>query len=647
MARLIDFTAFIKIEDEHIDVLHLCQHLFRAQVASKLVKAFNRQCETTNVGQYAISEYRFLPVDALLLFMSYTCHHSSLTSQKTTWIINDGLYRYTLFAKIDYQSILDRSRPVLQSWSRWIPRTYQPWCMSPTRDELVRDPQAPLHQDYARESIIRVIRNRVKGTCNKSKPSIIKLCGLSGHGKSELAKWVHQVLFGDQPTKKQKSYFYVNMATMNDRLDSSQLFGASVGTEGSSNSKGSLISFLADVHDHHDNILLAHTSCVIVLDEVDKGHKSIITQLMQLFDEGYVKDANENTVFSISKAVIILLLNNPDKQVFLDPLIRTNPQALQQDIQKANMFFKEVICNGNESVYGRLGGIQPIMAFTDPMVHDICKHMLSQTIRELRDTLHLDISYAPELLDHMTRHWIHQQGARSIADYDRNIREVMSEVEVPVIMPILYLLEVQLAIPYIQVACGGDIVARLRFSTEISSAATNGQPADPDVVLMAHYNSLSSTAGELLAVGLRQVVCQVQAGELKYASNTVLLDALSCLEGATTDATDASQTLKIEECVYMIQQFLYVLTQTLNRAQCIVDFNNGHFCLVEKNQTGVCLAYLSSVLLVRSYQQVCETSKKFKRINREIRRTKRKLCDLKTDGWLNKLHSTCSDTNSN
>jgi hypothetical protein len=148
-------------------------------------------------------------------------------------------------------------------------------------------------------------------------------------------------------------------------------------------------------------------------------------------------------------------------------------------------------------------------------------------------------------------------------------------------------------------------------------------------------------------VGLRQVVCQVQAGELKYASNTVLLDALSCLEGATTDATDASQTLKIEECVYMIQQFLYVLTQTLNRAQCIVDFNNGHFCLVEKNQTGVCLAYLSSVLLVRSYQQVCETSKKFKRINREIRRTKRKLCDLKTDGWLNKLHSTGSDTNSN
>jgi ATP-dependent Clp protease ATP-binding subunit ClpB len=177
----------------------------------------------------------------------------------------------------------------------------------------------PWRQDYLREKIRnagQAIESRVKGQhqaivktidilmrsvmgltgaqarARGSRPrGVLFFAGPTGVGKTELAKSLTQLLFGDE-----QAYIRFDMSEFSEEHSSARLLGAPPGYVG------------YEAGGELTNAVRTRPFSVMLFDEIEKCHPRLLDKFLQILEDGRLTDGRGNTVY-FSEAVLIFTSN--------------------------------------------------------------------------------------------------------------------------------------------------------------------------------------------------------------------------------------------------------------------------------------------------------------------------------------------------
>ena len=149
-------------------------------------------------------------------------------------------------------------------------------------------------QDHAVTRVLDVIKRAVTGVgrSNSSRPrGVAFLAGPTGVGKTELAKTITSLLFGDD-----RAYIRFDMSEFSAEHSDQRLIGAPPGYVG------------YDVGGELTNAIREKPFSVVLFDEIEKAHPRILDKFLQVLDDGVLTSGRGDRVY-FSEAFIIFTSN--------------------------------------------------------------------------------------------------------------------------------------------------------------------------------------------------------------------------------------------------------------------------------------------------------------------------------------------------
>lgn len=146
-------------------------------------------------------------------------------------------------------------------------------------------------QPEAIKAVSDAIRLSRSGLANPDAPASFMFLGLSGSGKTELAKKLAGFLFNDE-----KTMIRIDCSELGDKWSASKLIGAAPGYVGYS--EGGILT----------NQLARHPYSVILFDEVEKAAPEVLTVLLQLLDDGRIRASNGKEI-NAANCIVIMTSN--------------------------------------------------------------------------------------------------------------------------------------------------------------------------------------------------------------------------------------------------------------------------------------------------------------------------------------------------
>lgn len=145
-------------------------------------------------------------------------------------------------------------------------------------------------QDDAIEKILHMLRQHDMNLFPRTTPATALFAGYSGVGKTEVAKIIAHELTGMKP-------IIVNMTEYHSPASINRIIGSPAGYVGSTSNAE--LPF---------DCLESNPYQVILLDEFEKGDRSVQRLFMSAFDEGYIK-TNRGKTIDFSRAIMIATTN--------------------------------------------------------------------------------------------------------------------------------------------------------------------------------------------------------------------------------------------------------------------------------------------------------------------------------------------------
>lgn len=176
--------------------------------------------------------------------------------------------------------------------------TEDPWRMIDRRKietapDYIRD--RVKGQDHAITHVLDIVKRAVTGVGAPRRGGrprgVVFLAGPTGVGKTELAKTITSLLFGDD-----SAYIRFDMSEFGAEHSDQRLIGAPPGYVG------------YDVGGELTNAIREKPFCVVLFDEIEKAHPRILDKFLQILDDGVLTSGRGDRVY-FSEAFIVFTSN--------------------------------------------------------------------------------------------------------------------------------------------------------------------------------------------------------------------------------------------------------------------------------------------------------------------------------------------------
>lgn len=235
-------------------------------------------------------------------------------------------------------------------------------------------------QDHAMDAIAKRIQTSRAKLDNPAKPvGVFMLCGPSGVGKTETAHALSELLFsGDD------SMIVINMSEFQEAHTVSTLKGAPAGYVGYG--QGGVLT----------EAVRRRPYSVVLLDEVEKAHPDVHEMFFQVFDKGFMNDAEGRHIDF--RNTVILLTSNVGTDLIAtlteDEETAPTPDAL------ATALRPELLKVFPPALLGRLS-VLPYYPLSKDMLAGIVRLHLARIERRIRDNHGIALTIDPAVVDHI------------------------------------------------------------------------------------------------------------------------------------------------------------------------------------------------------------------------------------------------------
>lgn len=169
-------------------------------------------------------------------------------------------------------------------------------------------------QDEAVKAVSRAIRRACSGLKDPNRPiGSFMFLGPTGVGKTELAKALSEVMFGDE-----NSLIRVDMSEFMEKYSTSRLIGSPPGYVG------------YDEGGQLTEKIRQKPYSVILLDEVEKAHPDVFNLLLQVLDDGHLTDSKGRKV-DFRNTIMIMTSNIGATQIREEKNVGFNVQDITKD----------------------------------------------------------------------------------------------------------------------------------------------------------------------------------------------------------------------------------------------------------------------------------------------------------------------------
>ncbi|HTT22309.1 MAG TPA: type VI secretion system ATPase TssH [Candidatus Sulfotelmatobacter sp.] len=249
-------------------------------------------------------------------------------------------------------------------------------------------------QNHALEAISQRIRTARAGLDDPRRPiGVFLLVGPSGVGKTETALALADILYGGE-----RNLVTINMSEYQEAHSISGLKGSPPGYVGYG--EGGVLT----------EAVRRKPYCVVLLDEMEKAHTDVMELFYQVFDKGFMEDAEGREVDF--KNTVILMTSNVGSDLIMklcaDPDTRPEATALAEAL---NPELRKVF---KPALLGRLI-VVPYYPIDDASLNVIIKLKLGHIGRRLEESHRVPLTYSDELVSEVARRCTEvESGARNV-----------------------------------------------------------------------------------------------------------------------------------------------------------------------------------------------------------------------------------------
>ncbi len=245
-------------------------------------------------------------------------------------------------------------------------------------------------QDHAVAHMLDIIKRAVTGVGAPRRGGrprgVAFLAGPTGVGKTELAKSITSLLFGDE-----SAYIRFDMSEFSAEHSDQRLIGAPPGYIG------------YDVGGELTNAIREKPFSVVLFDEIEKAHPRILDKFLQILDDGVLTSGRGEKVY-FTEAFIVFTSNlgiyqtdiNGERKatVASTDSFESIQKCIREEIEK---HFKLTL--NRPEILNRIGDNVIVFDFIrDNIAEQIFKSMVTNVLADLRGSLGIDVTTTPAAL---------------------------------------------------------------------------------------------------------------------------------------------------------------------------------------------------------------------------------------------------------
>jgi ATP-dependent Clp protease ATP-binding subunit ClpA len=280
------------------------------------------------------------------------------------------------------------------------------------RQRVKGQPEAVLHM----LDIVKRAMTGVGGTRRGGRPrGVAFLAGPTGVGKTELAKTVTSLLFGDEG-----SYIRFDMSEFSAEHADQRLIGAPPGYVG------------YDAGGELTNAIREKPFSVVLFDEIEKAHPRVLDKFLQVLDDGVLTSGRGDRVY-FSEALIVFTSNlgiyklgDGGERVLNVAASEPYEQVKEKVLAEIGRHFKFVL--NRPEILNRIGENVIVFDFIrEDVAGQIFEQMVTGTLKDLVEQ-GMDISISADARAEL--------GRKCLADLSNGGRGIRNQVEARLINPL-------------------------------------------------------------------------------------------------------------------------------------------------------------------------------------------------------------------